>query len=223
MSKVTSFDRLLVAHSRRFLEAAEAHPASLQLLLRYGFSAEEQQRGHRLVRDCDRAFAEEAAGTAWNFLSPTPERRVAEARDWYRDRRRRWRQRCIRTAEAGGLASAARQLLLAISPAIWQQHRAELAENLRRARGSRPVDAPPPKDTVIVELAGWYERWKLLAQRVFRDRPDLMEPFGLVPGKASPRLRNKEARVRYGEGAAGRTTLPVIVQPLRSDAEEDAS
>ena len=81
-------------------------------------------------------------------------------------------------------------------------HAASLRRNVERGQGPKPADAPPPKDTALVELAGWYERWRLLAHRVFRERGDLMAPYGLTPGKAPPRLRGKEA-VKYGEKAAG--------------------
>lgn len=87
-------------------------------------------------------------------------------------------------------------------------HRAERRKNLRRAAEEKPADAPPPKDTALVELAGWYERWRLLAQRVFRQRPDLMAPYGLKPGRAPQRLRSRVAQIQYGEGAAGK--LPAI-------------
>ena len=72
-------------------------------------------------------------------------------------------------------------------------------------RGERPEGAPPPKDTTLVELRGWYERWHLLAQRVFRGREDLLAPFGLTSGKAPPRLRGKAAQIKYGERAASLT------------------
>jgi hypothetical protein len=90
----------------------------------------------------------------------------------------------------------------ALSARAWLAQRRELARDVRRARGEKPEAAPPPKDTALVELAGWYERWRLLAHRVFRERPDLLEPFGLKPGKAPPRLRGAEA-AKYGEKAAG--------------------
>jgi hypothetical protein len=90
----------------------------------------------------------------------------------------------------------------ALSVRAWLAQRADLARNVQRARGPKPSSAPPPKDTALVELAGWYERWRLLAHRVFRERPDLLEPFGLKPGKAPPRLRTAGAE-KYGEKAAG--------------------
>lgn len=235
-SPVTKYDEALVEKAKQLLAAAAANPTSRAFLEKYGFDAAEQARGQRLIQDSVRAFAAERAGTAWNFLSPTPDRRVAEARHWYRDRRRRWMRECARRAEeAAGFAgtgpatqqSLARKLLasvvvathygpLAFSLHTWRMHRAELETDLELARGPRPSDAPPPKDTVIVELFGWYERWRLLAQRVFRERPDLMAPFGLVPGKAPPRLRNKAARIAYGEKAAGS-----IVPPQVGDADDE--
>lgn len=223
MTQITQYDRQLLAEARRFLTAAEQHAESRGVLERFGFHAEERDRGARLIDNAERAIEWEMAGKAWNFLSPTPERRMAEARDWYADTRRRHSRACLRRAEeaAGWVGQGAsshwprsRKLTLgtalalwhgsrAASPAAWLAHRAELRTNLRRARGERPDGAPPPKDSALVELAGWYERWRLLAQRVFRARPDLMAPYGLTPGKAPPRLRSRSARLKYGEQAAG--------------------
>jgi hypothetical protein len=226
-SVITKYDEELVAVSRTFLAAAKAHADSRAVLEKYGFSAEEQERGWNLVREADRAFEWERAGKAYNFISRTPERRVAEARAWYTDARRRWVRRCLRRAEeaAGwvgngparswplwrrvtlGTAVGAAHVAQSASFGVWLEHRRELKVNVARAHTERG-DAPPPKDTAIVELAGWYERWRLLAHRVFRERPDLLAPYGLVPGKAPPRLREKGARERYGEKAAG--SLPIV-------------
>ncbi len=219
---ITKYDRELVALSTRYLEAAEKNPESRAILAKYGYTAEEHERGLRLVRDALRSFEWEEAGEAWNFLSPTPERRTVEARAWYADTRRRYMRSCLRRAEeaAGwvGDGPASRWPLwrkLTVGPLValnearaivsvssLREHRAQLRRNIERGRGPKPSDAPPPKDTALVELAGWYERWRLLAHRVFRDRGDLMAPFGLTPGKAPPRLRGKEA-AKYGERAAG--------------------
>jgi len=220
---ITKFDEELVERSRQFLEAATEHPESSSILERFGFSKAEVQRGHLLVREAERSFEWERAGKAYNFLSPTPERRVAEAKGWYKDTRRRHIRRCLRRAEeaAGwvgegrasrwplsrkltvGTLLAVRTALSAASPVALLNHRTELRKNIAVARADKPAGAPPPKDTVLVELAGWYERWRLLAQRVFRERPDLMAPYGLVPGKPPPRLRSRSARLKYGEKAAG--------------------
>jgi len=227
-ANITQFDEELVEKSRRFLDAADANPASLELLEKYGFVAAERERGRALVRDAARSFEWERTGNAWNFLSPTAERRIAEAQSWYRDRRRRHLRSCVAQAEreagwtgdrpatrwplrrklaVAGVA-AVRAAARALSPTVWRAHRAQLARDLARASGPRPADAPPPKDTVLVELSGWYERWHLLAQRLFRGRADLLAPFGLVPGKAPPRLRGREARLKYGERAG--TSLPLV-------------
>src|SRR5207237_3405574 len=78
-ARITKYDVELVAMSRRFLDAAAEHTDSRSLLERYGFVSEEQERGARLVREAERAFEWERAGRAYNFLSPTPERRAIEA------------------------------------------------------------------------------------------------------------------------------------------------
>lgn len=223
MTYVNQYDRELVRDARRFLKAAAEHPESRSALERFGFNTEEQERGARLVDNAERSFEWETSGRAWNFLSATPERRVAEARAWYADTRRRYTRACLKHAEeasgwvGNGGASRwplSRKLTLGTAAALWHasrtlsagawlKHRVEFGKNVRRARGERPEGAPPPKDSALVELAGWYERWRLLAQRVFRARPDLMAPYGLVPGKPPPRLRSRSARLKYGEQAAG--------------------
>ena len=231
---VTSYDEQLVEQAQRLLSAAADNPSSNALLEQYGFNAEERARGHQLVQDAHRAFEWERSGQAWNFLSPTPERRLKEARAWYRDTRRRHLRATVIRAEreAGwldgpaaawplsrkvtvGTAIGLWHLAQGLSPLAWRAHREELARDLARARGDKPADAPPPKDTVLVELNGWWERWRLLAQRIFRGRPDLLSPFGLVSGRAPPRLRGREARIRYGEGAAQRD-LPADEDPVES-------
>jgi len=222
---ITEFDVELVGKSRLFLEAAEANPESRALLQQFGYSKEEHDRGVRLVAEAARSFEWEKAGTAWIFLSRTPDKRVEEARYWYKDVRLRYMRACFRRAEeaagwsrgsasswplwrkltvgtARGLFEAAR----AASPSALREHRAELRVDVERAKGPKPEGAPPPKDTALVELGGWYERWRLLAQRVFRERADLMAPYGLTPGQAPPRLRGKEA-AKYGEKAAPRLPL----------------
>ena len=226
-SKITQYDEELVQKSRQFLDAAKKYPLSREVLEKYGYTKEESDRGEILVRDSLASFEWEQKGIAWNFLSPTAERRMKEARDWYADRRRRWVRECFRNAEeeagwvgsrpaskwplqrklTAGMLLALEQAVKALSLAKWREHKDQLAEDLRMAAGERPAGSPPPKDTVLVELNGWYERWRLLAQRVFRERPDLMAPFGLTPGKAPPRLRGKAAAA-FGEKAAN--SLPVI-------------
>jgi hypothetical protein len=235
-STITKYDLELVEISRKFLAAAEANPDSRAMLEKYGFSKDEQERGAHLVREAERAFEWVRAGKAYDFLSATPEKRVAEARGWYADTRRRYMRDCLKRAEedAGWVGNGARKrwplwrkltqgTLVALanakdaaSPRAWIRHRLDLRRDLARAKGPRPADAPPPKDTALVELAGWYERWRLLAHRVFRQRPDLLAPYGLKPGKAPPRLRGKEA-AKYGEKAAG--TLDGA--PARFDEDED--
>jgi hypothetical protein len=223
---ITTYDVELVDKSRRFLDAAEQNPDSRASLEQFGYSREEHDRGVRLVREARRSFEWEAEGKAWNFLSHTPARRLAEARAWYADTRRRYFRACVRKAEATagwsrgeasgwpvwqkltlGTVLGLREAVRVASPVAWREHRSELRKDLARAVGDKPADAPPPKDTALVELGGWYERWRLLAQRVFRERGDLMAPFGLTPGKAPPRLRGKEAE-KYGEKAAPR--LPIL-------------
>jgi hypothetical protein len=225
-ARITPYDEDLVAKARVFLDAADKHPDSTALLDRYGFSAEERARGRELVVNAEASFAWERAGKAWNFLSPTPERRTREARDWYVDGVRRYVQSCLREAEAAagwtgagpaaswsalrkltlGTLRALPDVLRAASPEAHLRLRDELRTNLEAAKGARPEGAPPPKDTTLVELRGWYERWHLLAHRVLRGRADLLAPFGLTSGKAPPRLRGKAAQSKYGEGAALRGT-----------------
>jgi hypothetical protein len=220
---INHYEVELLEKASLFLRAADEQPDSRAFLEKYGFNAHERERGWTLVRNTERSFEWEREGKAWNFLSPTVERRLAEARYWYADRRRRYLRACLRAAEeesgwigyqpsaqwslarkaTEGLAIALRHLLRAASPSAFLEHRAELRRNLVSALGERPAGAPPPKDSSLVELSGWYEHWRLLAQRVFRERPDLMTPYGLVPGKAPPRLRSRSARAKYGEGAAG--------------------
>lgn len=238
-AKITQYDEELVVNARRFLEAAEKNPDSRAVLERFGYSKEEHDRGHVLVRDAVRAFEWERDGKAWNFLSPTPERRAQEARAWHAEALRRHAQSCFRAAEqaAGwtgdgpsrswslrrkltlGTLLALREAAGAASPAFFIEAREELKRNLEAARGERPEGAPPPKDTVLVELRGWYERWHLLAHRVFRGRNDLLAPFGLVSGKAPPRLRGKAAKIKYGESAA--SAMPGAVQSSVDEDDDD--
>ena len=221
-AKITKYDEQLVREARVFLRAAHENPESTALLERFGFDAKERGRGQQLSDDAARAFEWERAGKAWNFLAPTPARRAAEARDWYQDTRRRYVRACLRRAEerAGwvgqdpasrlplgkklthGTVVALAHALSAASPAAWLEHRIGLGRDLEAARGERPEGAPPPKDSALVELAGWFERWRLVATRVFRERPDLLGPFGLTAGKPPPRLRSRSALQKYGEKAA---------------------
>jgi hypothetical protein len=221
-AKITKFDRALVEEAGRFLRGVEEHPDATALLRRFGMNEEECARGRALVDNAERAFEWEREGRAWNFLSETPERRANEARSWYADARRRHVRSCLRRAEqaagwvgneparhwpvrkklTAGALIALRHAVGAASVGTWLHHRAELRTNLEAARGEKPVGAPPPKDSALVELAGWYENWRLLAQRVFRERPEVLAHFGLVPGKAPPRLRSRSAREKYGEKAA---------------------
>ena len=218
---VTRFDDELVEKSRIFVRAAEENADSRAVLAQFGFSPEELLRGRTLVAATERSLDWERRGIAYNFLSRSPERRRAEARAWFREARRRYRTVVFRRAEerAGftGSGPAARRLLvwkLTIGAAVWLLNalalaapgpylveRAVLKKNLAAAQADKPADAPPPKDSALVELAGWYERWRLLAQRVFRERADLMAPYGLTPGKAPPRLRGAGA-AKFGEKAA---------------------
>jgi len=220
---VTSYDEELLEKARRFLRAADENDDSRRVLEKFGFSAEARERGRLLIENTGRSFEWERAGKAWNFLSPTVERRLEEADHWYRDTRRRYLRACLRRAEeesgwvgdgpasrwswkrkaTWGVLVALRRALDAASAQAWIEQRRELRRNLEAARGEKPAGAPPPKDSALVELAGWYEHWRLLAQRVFRERPDLMAPYGLTPGKAPPRLRGKLAQLKFGEKAAG--------------------
>jgi hypothetical protein len=241
-AKITKFDEELVANTRRFLEAAEKNPDSRAVLERFDYSKEEHERGHELVRDAELAFEWERQGKAWNFLSPTPERRAAEARAWHAEAIRRYVQSRLKAAEqaAGwtegpaygwslrrkltlGTLLALREAASVASPQVWMELRAELAKNLEAARGERPAGAPPPKDTVLVELRGWYERWHLLAHRVFRGRNDLLAPFGLVSGKAPPRLRGKAAKIKYGESAASALPGAPTSSPVVDDDDDEAA
>jgi hypothetical protein len=219
---ITKYDEELVESSRRYLEALDANPESRKLLERYGLTEDAVSRGRLLVSDAQKSFEWEREGKAYNFLSPTPEGRMNEARYWYADAVRRWRQSCFREAEqaagwtgtgpasgwpiwrklAQGTLQAIPHAARAASIEAHRRLRAELQENLELARRDRPEGAPPPKDTTLVELRGWYERWHLLAHRVFRGRDDLLAPFGLVSGKAPPRLRGQAAHEKLGDSAA---------------------
>ena len=230
-----NFERTLVEHAGRFLGAADAGPEAREMLGRYGYTLEEHERGLMLVAGAKCALQAEDDGTAWNFLEPTPERRLAEARAWYRDRGFRYVRDCFRHAEDAtgfflgsarydwplsrkltlGLVDALRHAAMAASPAVHLGHRAQLKVDLKQSL-ARPADAAPPKDTVLVELSGWYERWRLLVQRTFRGRPDVLAHFGLASGIAPPRLRGKGA-LRYGEGAGGK--LRVINGSEGAEAE----
>lgn len=180
---VTKYERELVELAERFLDAARDNAESCAILERYGYDRREHERGLLLVRGVLRSFRWEQDGKAWNFLSPTPERRILEAREWHRTTRRRHMQKCFRRAEeaagwigAGqaskwptwrkltlGTLAGVRHALAAVAPRTWVDHRLELRRNVKRARGPRPTGAPPPKDAALVELAGWYERWSLVA------------------------------------------------------------
>jgi hypothetical protein len=223
---VTSYDRELLEHAGALLAGLEQSSNARAVLERFGLDQAERERGRQLHEDTARAFEWEERGVAWSFLSPTPERRTAEAKHWYRDTRERHLRECLRLAEEEsgwighraasrwplqrklleGSRIAARHLLHVFSLRAFLEHRAELRENLRRAQGEPPAGAPPPKDTALVQLSGWYERWRLLAQRVFRKTPEELTALGLVPGKAPPRLRAPSARKEFGE-SAGATIL----------------
>jgi hypothetical protein len=198
-SPVTQYDLALVAKARTFVQRMTEHEPSFRAMAVRGFDARALERGRTLLSDAERAFTWEGEGRAWNYISQDPERRVREAQYWYADARRRWKQRCFRDAEAalakGGVSSwgaAAKCLAQAFSPIAGRALRAEFQQELARARGEKPADAPPPKDTVIVELAGWYERWALAARHMFRQSPEELTILGIAPGKAiARRLRTK--------------------------------
>ena len=218
---ITRFDNELLQKARTFLDAADANEGSRQLLAQFGFTQGESARGRKLVANTEASFTWEREGRAWNFLSPTPERRVEEARHWHADTRRRYLRECFRGAEqAKGLAATLREVWRMFSRSASVERKAQLERDLQAARGERPADAPPPKDSALVELAGWYERWRLLAQRVFRERGDLLAPYGLSPGKAPPRLRGKLARLKYGEGAAGGANSSLEVEADEAEPAE---
>ena len=235
---ITKFDEELLEKSKVFLAAADANEGSRALLTKFGFTDEERERGRQLVADTERSFLWEREGRAWNFLTPTAERRLKEARHWYKDSRERYVAECFRRAEEDsgwvgfgparswpvsrklttGAVIFARNAVKVFSVGKLLEHRAELKRNLALAQSEKPAGAPPPKDTALVVLSGWFERWRLLAQRVFRQRPDLMSPYGLTPGKAPPRLRSRVAQLKYGEKAAG--SLPVISNPGAPPADD---
>ncbi len=221
-AEINRFERQVVEQARGFLAGAAQNAEVAAVLARFGLTPEERQRGERLTEHAARALDWEERGEAWNFLSPTPARRRAEARSWFQDARRRHLRSCVRAAEeeagwtgAGPAASwpplrkltrgswlALPHLLRALSPGALLEHLGELRRDLRRAGEARPADAPPPKDTALAELGGWFEHWRLLAHRVFRKDPELLAAVGLVAGKAPPRLRAPRARAEFGEGAA---------------------
>ena len=217
---VTRFDEELLQKSKTFLRAAAEQPESRKLLEQFGFDNDEQARGQLLATNTERSFQWEREGRAWNFLSPTVDQRLAEAQHWFKDARKRHKNECFRSAEeAKGLFAKLREVRRMYSRTVKREQRVQLAKDLAAARGDKPEGAPPPKDTALVELQGYYERWRLLAQRVFRERPDMMAPYGLTPGKAPPRLRGKLARLKYGEGAAGRLEGAAPAEP--DDAAEE--
>jgi hypothetical protein len=206
--KINRYEEELLTACRKFLAGADGEPVSTRILLEHGFSDEARERGRTLIAQAERAFAAEREGRAWNFLTPTPWQRRKEAVDWFVDARwRRFRRNFVaaeRALSSGNVLRLMGAFWPSLSPLVLLQDEVALVRDLWRAGGERPADAPAPKDTVLVELQGWYEHWRLLAQRVFRGRPDLLSPFGLTTGKAPPRLRGKLAQIRYGEGAANR-------------------
>ena len=82
-------------------------------------------------------------------------------------------------------------VLDAFSPRTYLAQRRHYEHELERARGERPAGAPQPKDSVLAELSGWYERWSLLAIQLFREQHEVALALGLNPGRAPLRLRNK--------------------------------
>lgn len=231
---VTNYDRQLLERAGRFLAGLDESTRAREVLGHLGLSEEALVRGRQLHAATARALDWEERGIAWNFLSPTPERRLVEARHWYRDARRRHVRECLRLAEEEsgwigyraasrwplqkklleGTPIALRHLVRAFSIEAFLAHRAELAENLRRAKGPVPADAPPPKDTALAELSGWFERWRLLAQRAFRETPELLAALGLSAGKAPPRLRTPRARRELAEAAAS----AILARPTSTPA-----
>ena len=87
---ITHYDLELLEKAKLFLHAAGAQQESRSFLEKYGFNDKELERGRQLVTNTERSFEWEREGKAWNFLSPTAERRTEEARYWYADTRRRY-------------------------------------------------------------------------------------------------------------------------------------
>lgn len=213
--KINKYEEELLSACRKFLAGADSELVSLRILEEHGFGHEQRERGRVLIQQAEKAYAAEREGRAWNFLTPTSWQRRKEAIDWFVDGRwRRFRRNFVaaeRALAAGNLAGLAGAFWPSLSPLELVKDEVTLLRDLWRAGGERPADAPPPKDTVLVELQGWYEHWRLLAQRVFRGRDDLLGPFGLISGKAPPRLRGKLAQIRFGEGAANRDArFPIV-------------
>lgn len=201
-SPVTKFDEALLAEAQRLLDAVHAQPHVHAALQSYGFDDAALKRGRFLVRETERAFEWEKAGKAWNYISPTPERRVKEARYWYQDARRRYRQECFRAAEAvlrsrsgiGAALAATGQAMRSLSLGAFLRQRRDFKKELLLARGERPSDSPLPKDTILAELSGWYDRWSLAARQALRDSPEVLLSMGLTPGRLPRRVRNKHDR-----------------------------
>jgi hypothetical protein len=213
----TPYERALVDRAELFVRTLDANAESRAIFERFGLKGDDRERGRRLVEQARMALAWTDGGVAWEFLEPTPERRAREAHAWYRDRRRRHLRACLRRAEAAlgpslgpleRVRELAGALAAAASPLVRWRDLDRLRADLARAVRGRPADAPPPKDSVLVELSGWYERWRLLAHRTLRQRPDLLALYGLVPGTPPPRLRGREGELRYGEKAAGKAGAP---------------
>jgi hypothetical protein len=216
-SPVTQYDEELVGKARRFVQALDGHPEIVTALSSYNLDAAALERGRFLVAECERAFEWERAGKAWNYLEPTPDRRVAEAHYWYRDARRRYKQACFRAAEAelarrgaAGLYAALTEALAAYSPGMKRAQEREYLEEIIKARGERPFNAPMPKDTAVVQLCGWYERWSLAAIETFRHQPETVTELGLAVGKAPPqRLRNKRDILAH---SSAQRHLPLVAK-----------
>ena len=219
-SPVTKFDEALLADARRFLDAIEARRDTYEALRLFGFDEAALARGRAVVRETERAFECEKAGKAWNYISPTRESRVREAAYWYKDARRRYQQGCFRAAETAlvsqagirRLAAALGHAMRALSPRAFFAQRRQFKRDLVSARGEKPSDAPLPKDTILVELSGWYDRWSLAARQALRDTPESLLSMGIKPGRAPRRLRNKNdhfgrssvmRRADFGQKAGG--------------------
>jgi hypothetical protein len=219
-SPVTRYDEELLANAQRLVVGLEENGALAKALGAYDLDAKALDRGRFLVDETRRSFEWEREGKAYNYLSATPEGRMKEARYWNKDAHRRHRQACFRDAEAvigkrgiAGIFSAWSHLARALSPALSRALRRELLAEVERAREGKPSDAPLPKDTALVQLSGWYERWSLAALTVLREKPDELARVGIAAGKAAPRrLRNKnDAR---GHASAQRH-LDVVTRPSR--------